>query len=233
MKKGIDVSAYQGTIDWERVKADGIDFVFLRLGYRGYAEEGTLNEDEKFEENLKGAKDAGLKVGVYFFSQATTQEEAKEEAAFVKKLLGKTKLDLPVIYDPERISAEEARTDEITGKDFTAFALAFCGKIEKAGYKVGIYSNMYWEAFEFDLAQLEKYPIWYADYEDTPQTPYRFTFWQYSEEGTVDGIDGPVDLAVSYTHLDVYKRQSVLCADGSNEGAGADRGSGKMRAGLY
>ena len=131
---------------------------------------------------------------MYFFSQATTQEEAKEEADFVKKLLGKTKLDLPVIYDPERISAEEARTDEITGKDFTAFALAFCGKIEKAGYKAGIYSNMYWEAFEFDLAQLEKYPIWYADYEDTPQTPYRFTFWQYSEEGTVDGIDGPVDL---------------------------------------
>ena len=135
VKKGIDVSAYQGTIDWERVKADGIDFVFLRLGYRGYAKEGTLNEDEKFEENLKGAKAAGLKVGVYFFSQATTQEEAKEEAAFVKKLLGKTKLDLPVIYDPERISAEEARTDEITGKDFTAFALAFCGKIEKAGYE--------------------------------------------------------------------------------------------------
>ena len=164
------------------------------LGYRGYAKEGTLNEDEKFEENLKGAKAAGLKVGVYFFSQATTQEEAEEEAAFVKKLLGKTKLDLPVIYDPERISAEEARTDEITGKDFTGFALAFCGKIEKAGYEAGIYSNMYWEAFEFDLAQLEEYPIWYADYEDTPQTPYRFTFWQYSEEGTVDGIDGPVDL---------------------------------------
>ena len=194
VKKGIDVSAYQGTIDWEKVKADGIDFVFLRLGYRGYAEEGTLNEDEKFEENLKGAKDAGLKVGVYFFSQATTKKEAEEEAAFVKKLLGKTKLDLPVIYDPERISAEEARTDEITGKDFTGFALAFCGKIEKAGYEAGIYSNMYWEAFEFDLAQLEEYPIWYADYEDTPQTPYRFTFWQYSEEGTVDGIDGPVDL---------------------------------------
>ena len=194
VKKGIDVSAYQGEIDWEKVKADGIDFVFLRLGYRGYAEEGTLNEDEKFEENLKGAKAAGLKVGVYFFSQATMKKEAEEEAAFVKKVLGKTKLDLPVIYDPERISADEARTDDISGKDFTEFALAFCGKIEKAGYEAGIYSNMYWEAFEFDLAQLEAYSIWYADYEDAPQTPYQFTFWQYSEEGTVDGIDGPVDL---------------------------------------
>ncbi len=193
---GIDVSRYQGTIDWEKVKAQGYDFCFLRIGYRGYGESGTLNEDPKFEEYYAAASEAGFNVGVYFFAQAVNEEEAREEAEFVLRLLGKRKLQLPVIYDPESIPGSNARTDGVTGEQFTKNTLAFCKEIRKSGYEAGVYANMLWEAGQLDLSQLEGIPIWYADYEPQPQTPYRFTWWQYSDEGDVDGISGPVDLNI-------------------------------------
>lgn len=198
IRKGVDVSYYQGNIDWEKVKAAGYDFAFLRIGYRGYGESGTLKADENFYTNIDAAQTAGLDVGVYFFAQAIDENEAVEEAEFVLAMLEGYELQLPVVYDPEFIREDEARTDDVTGEQFTLNTIAFCEKIKEAGYEPMIYSNMVWEATLFDIEKLQEYPFWYADYEPVPQTPYEFSFWQYSETGSVDGIEGNVDLNVQF-----------------------------------
>ena len=195
---GVDVSYHQGSIDWEKVKADGYDFAMIRIGYRGYGTEGTLNLDTSFHENISNAQSAGLDVGVYFFAQAINEEEALEEAEFVLEYLNGYQLQLPVVYDPESILDDEARTDNVTGEQFTKNTEVFCKRIQDAGYDPMIYSNMLWEAYELDLEQLAAYPIWYADYEPLPQTPYDFTMWQYSNSGTVDGIEGATDLNIQF-----------------------------------
>lgn len=192
---GLDVSYYQGDIDWEKVKADGFDFVFIRIGYRGY-DEGLLHPDAAFEDYIEGAQEAGLDAGVYFFSQAISEEEAEEEAKFVLEILEGHELQLPVVYDPESILGKKARTDSVTGEQFTKNTARFCAEIEAAGYEPMIYSNMLWEAYNFDLEELSDYEIWYADYEAQPQTPYHFTFWQYYNKGDVDGIGTEVDLNI-------------------------------------
>ncbi len=193
---GVDVSRHQGKINWQKVKSEGIDFAFIRLGYRGYGEAGNINLDQRFYENIKGAQDVGIDVGVYFFSQAINEEEALEEAKFVISTLEGYTLQLPVVYDPESILDDVARTDEVTGEQFTKNTIVFCDSIRENGYEPMIYSNMLWEAFEFDLSQLTDIPIWYADYEELPQTPYHFVFWQYTNEGRVSGIDGNMDLDI-------------------------------------
>lgn len=196
IRKGIDVSYYQGSIDWEKVKSQGYDFVFIRIGYRGYGTSGVLKLDNLFYQNIQGAQNAGLDVGVYFFAQAINEQEALEEAHFVLDALKGYKLQLPVVYDPEHIRDDSARTDNVSGEQFTKNTIAFCNTIKKAGFEPMIYSNMVWEAFYFDMTKLQDYPIWYADYETIPQTPYNFSFWQYSEKGSVDGIEGIVDLNI-------------------------------------
>ena len=193
---GIDVSHYQGDIDWQKVKAAGIEFVFVRLGYRGYGQDGVGRLDTNFEKNMEGARAAGLDVGVYFFAQAVNETEAVEEAEFVLEHLMEYDLQMPVVYDPESVVHEEARTDNVTGEQFTKNTKVFCETIEKSGYDAMVYCNMTWQAFKLDLEELEEYPIWYADYEEYPQTPYHFEIWQYSNEGTVDGIQGNVDLNI-------------------------------------
>lgn len=201
VRGGVDVSEYQGIVDWEQVKAAGYEFAMLRIGYRGYGAAGNLCVDEMFHENIDGAKAAGLDVGVYIFSQAVNEKETLEEIALVLENLDGYELDLPVVFDPERIHYDEARTDEVSGEQFTKNAVLFCEKMKEAGYQPMIYSNLIWEAFEFDMKELEAYSIWYADYEPVPQTPYQFTFWQYSEKGQVDGIEGNVDLDVQFCEL--------------------------------
>ena len=215
MLQGIDVSKHNGVIDWSKVRASGIDFAFIRIAYRGYGSAGNLREDEMARENLLGAKAAGLKVGVYIFSQAVNESEAVEEADFVLGLLEKYEnntadtpedssrlqgdalkglpLDLPVIFDPETIRNDVARTDNVTREQFTENAIAFCEHIKNAGYEAGIYSNMIWQDYYFDLSELTEYPVWYADYGSLPQTPYQFTWWQYTEKGNVDGVENAVD----------------------------------------
>ena len=135
-------------------------------------------------------------MGIYVFSQAVNEEEALEEAQLIIDNLKGLELQLPVVFDPELIRDDDARTDEVSGEQFSKNTIAFCEKVKEAGFEPMIYSNMYWEAFLFDLEELAEYPIWYADYEKVPQTPYKFTFWQYSESGHVDGIDGKTDLNV-------------------------------------
>lgn len=198
IRKGVDVSYYQGDINWDKVKASGCEFAILRIGFRGYGESGNMKIDEKFQTNLEGAHAAGLDVGAYFFAQAINEEEAIEEAEFVLNILNGVHLELPVIYDPELIRDDEARTDNVTGAQFTQNTIAFCEYIKKAGYEPMIYSNMVWEATIFDMEKLQAYPFWYADYEPVPQTPYDFSIWQYSETGKVDGIEGNVDLNIQF-----------------------------------
>ena len=195
---GVDVSYHQGSIDWEKVKADGYDFAMIRIGYRGYGTEGSLNLDTSFHDNIRNAQNAGLDVGVYFFAQAINEEEALEEAEFVLKYLNGYQLQLPVVYDPESILDDDARTDNVTGEQFTKNTEVFCERIKEAGYEPMIYSNMLWEAYKLDLEQLAAYPVWYADYEPLPQTPYNFSMWQYSNSGTVDGIRGAADLNIQF-----------------------------------
>ena len=135
-------------------------------------------------------------MGVYIFSQAINENEAIEEANLVIEQLKDEEIELPVVFDPELIRTDEARTDNISGEQFTKNTIAFCEKIKDAGYEPMIYSNMYWEAFLFEMEKLSDYPIWYADYETIPQTPYEFEFWQYADDGVVDGISGKTDLNV-------------------------------------
>lgn len=193
---GIDVSYFQGNIDWEKVKADGVAFVFIRVGFRGYGEEGTLNVDAEFHKNIQGAQAAGLDVGVYFFAQAVNEEEAVEEALFVLNELDGYELQMPVVYDPESILHTKARTDDVTKEQFTKNTLAFCRTIKEAGYEPMVYCNMLWQVFKLELSDLEEYPIWYADYEYYPQTPYHFEIWQYTSSGQIEGIEGDVDVNI-------------------------------------
>ena len=196
MSYGIDISKHNNTVDFNRVKAAGFEFVFIRIAYRGYGSAGNLRQDEMCESNLEKARTAGLKVGAYVFSQATNVDESIEEAKFAIKILDGYKLDLPLVFDPETIKNDIARTDNVAGHQFTDNAVAFCEEVKKAGYKPAIYSNMVWEDYYYDLSRLSDYEIWYADYNKLPQTPYDFKYWQFSEIGIVDGLDGAVDLNV-------------------------------------
>ena len=199
---GVDVSHHQGDIDWQKVRADGYEFAFIRIGYRGYGKDGTINLDRKFDSNIQNAHAAGLDVGVYFFSQAINETEAKEEASFVLEHLAGYTLELPVVYDPENILDDVARTDTVSGEQFTANTQVFLSAIEEAGYQPMVYSNMVWEAFTYDMRKISRYPVWYADYEKKPQTPYAFTFWQFSEKGHVNGIGTTADL-----NIELVKKQ--------------------------
>ena len=194
---GIDVSVFQGDIDWDAVKNDGIDFVMLRVGYRGYGQKGIMGKDDKFDSNYEGAKKAGLKVGVYFFSQATNESEAREEAAFVLDAVRDCPLDYPIAYDWEFVDNDEARTNGMTSEDITVCAKAFCEAIKSAGKVPVIYFNCETGYFNYDLPQVKDYGFWLAEYYDTPSFYYNYKMWQYSKTGSVDGISGDVDMNIS------------------------------------
>ena len=198
IRKGIDVSKWQGKIDWKQVADAGYEFAILRLGYRGYGQDGTLEIDSTFYYNIQNARKYGIDLGVYFFSQAINETEALEEAQFVLKALEGYQLQMPIVYDPELISHTEARTDKVTGEQFTKNTITFCEAVKAAGYTPMVYSNMVWEATLFDMTQLQAYDFWYADYEKIPQTPYAFSMWQYTDSGKVPGIEGNVDLNLQF-----------------------------------
>ena len=190
---GIDVSKYQGIIDWQKVKESGIEFVIVRIGYRGYGQEGKIKDDDYGIRNIQGALAAGLKVGVYFFSQALTPEEAVEEAEFVLQRIRGYNITMPVVFDWEYIS-EEARTADMDPRTLTDCYLAFSEKIAEAGYTPMAYFNTYQSRNLMYLTELEEYPFWLALYSDRMTFPYKVEMWQYSDNGRVPGIDGAVDL---------------------------------------
>lgn len=194
---GIDVSVFQGDINWDAVKNDGIDFVMLRVGYRGYGQKGIMGKDDKFDSNYEGAKKAGLKVGAYFFSQATNESEAREEADFVLDAVRDCPLDYPIAYDWEFVDNDEARTNGMTSEDITVCAKAFCEAIKSAGKVPVIYFNCETGYFNYDLPQVKDYDFWLAEYYDTPSFYYNYKMWQYSKTGSVDGISGDVDMNIS------------------------------------
>jgi len=191
---GIDVSVYQGDIDWKKVKAAGIEYVFIRIGGRG-STNGTLYTDDNAQTNYKGAKAAGLQVGAYFFSQAISKEEARQEAIFALNQVRNWQLDLPLVYDWEW-QEKGSRTDDMTGRLLTACTQAFCQVIEEAGIQPMIYFNASLGLDMLELEQLQQYPFWLAMYDGVMDFPYRVDFWQYSDSGNVDGIEGAVDLNI-------------------------------------
>jgi GH25 family lysozyme M1 (1,4-beta-N-acetylmuramidase) len=194
---GIDVSEHNGdSIDWKKVRKDGYSFVFLRIGYRGYSEEGKLKEDPTFEKNYKAARKAGLDVGVYFFSQALDADEAREEAAFVLEKLDGRELQMPVVYDVEDIENESARADSVSSGQHTENVREFSLAIARGGYNPMLYINLMWQTFRINMRNLYDLPVWYSGYADKPQTTYDFSVWQYSNTGKVDGISGNVDLNI-------------------------------------
>ena len=194
---GIDVSKYQGDIDWRLVKESGIEFVIIRLGFRGYGS-GELVIDEYFHQNVVGALKVGIDVGVYFFSQAINQEEAYEEAEFVYNNIKDYNITYPVIFDTEEIKNDEARTDGLDINELTDITITFCERIKELDFDIMIYANSKWLTTSLDLTRLEDYDIWYADYQEEPLYPYQFEMWQYSEEGIVPGIEGYVDLNIKF-----------------------------------
>lgn len=193
---GVDVSAFQGSIDWPKVKASGITFAMIRLGYRGYGQAGRLVEDEYARQNLKGAVEAGLPIGVYFFSQATSIQEVDEEIAFILEILGDYHLDMPIVLDWEVPYAEDPRTKDVDARTLTDMQLHFCGQMRDRGYQPMVYFNWHQSEHMLYLHELEKYPFWLALYQDRMTYPWKVEMWQYTDQGRVPGIDTPVDINV-------------------------------------
>ena len=196
---GIDVSSYQGDIDWHQVAAAGVDFAIIRLGYRGY-ESGKLVEDKFARQNLEGAAEAGIPIGVYFFSQALNVEEAREEAQFVLDMIDPYEVAMPVVFDWEHVNNESARSNGMDPYVATDCAKAFLEVIDEAGYWPMMYFNSFQARKLFYLDQLMEYDFWLALYSDRMTFPYKVDMWQYTCTGTIPGVYGDVDVNVLFLH---------------------------------
>lgn len=194
---GIDVSEHQGNIDWNAVKNAGIEFAIIRVGYRTYGG-GEITLDTTFEQNLRNADAAGIKTGVYFFSQAIDPEEAIEEADAVIDAIRPYNITYPVIFDWELITGDSARTDAMTVDNLADACISFCERVKSAGYTPMIYQNKNTTMFKLDLPKLQDYDFWLAEYGDKPTYYYDYQMWQYSSTGKVPGINGEVDMNISF-----------------------------------
>lgn len=193
---GIDVSKWQGEIDWDKVKNDGIDFVIIRCGYRGSVT-GSLVEDPYFQQNIRGATAAGLQVGVYFFTQAVNEVEAVEEASMVVSLIRDYELTYPVFIDTEGAGGD-GRADSLSVERRTAVCEAFCTTVKNAGFEAGVYASRNWYNKNLETAFLEDFVIWLAEYRSVPLYQGYYQMWQYTSKGSVNGISGNVDMNISY-----------------------------------
>ncbi len=199
--KGIDVSEYQGNINWDKVKADGVEFAIVRTHYRGYGT-GRLVEDTKASANISGALASGIKVGAYVFSQAITEAEAVEEAqAAIDTLSPYVSGGVPIVIDVERVAGKNPRMDSLTPTERTDVILAFCDKVTEAGYKPMIYFNTEMGALYIENERLEEIPKWYAWYATSLYFPYKYDIWQYKDTGSVSGISGNVDMNIGLEPL--------------------------------
>ena len=196
-RSGIDVSEHNGAIDWSQVCRDGIEFAMVRVGRRGYTQ-GGLYADERVGENLAGIRKVGLPFGAYFFSSAINEDEAREEARLALELLGSARPVLPVVYDHETVSDAAGRTNGLSSAQYTSNARAFCETVEAAGFKPMIYGNRH-DLARLDLDQLP-WDIWYAEYGVSRPSSgtCEFTMWQYTDHGSVAGIEGGVDLNIQF-----------------------------------
>ena len=196
---GVDISQQTGSVNFESLKAAGIDYVMIRLGARGYST-GQITVDEKFHENIEGAAAAGLDVGVYFYSQAVSADEAVQEASVVIQNLEpyKASVRYPVAFDMSLVGSDQARSDGLSRDDRTTVAAAFLETVSAAGYTPMVYGDKEWLIKEVDLTRLQQYDIWLAQEQDIPDYPYRFAMWQYTTSGTVNGIRGDANLNLSF-----------------------------------
>ena len=196
-RKGIDVSRFQGKINWKKVANEDIEFAYLRLGYRGYGS-GKIVLDDTFEYNIEKAKAAGLDVGVYFFTEAINEKEGIEEAEFVLENLGDYKVDLPIVIDVEESASSDSRTKDLTKEERTKAVIAFCERIKEAGHEVMIYGNTKSFLIMMDNEKLEDYDKWFAYYKYPLRFPYKMKMWQYTSSGEVDGIEGGTDINIMF-----------------------------------
>ncbi len=197
-KIGIDVSRFQGNIDWKKVADAGVEFAMIRAGLRGNTE-GKLLEDDFFKDNVEGALENGIDVGVYFYSQAIDEVEAREEVQMILDIIEPYKITYPVVIDIEDADSENARTANLSTDSYEAVAKTFCDMVKNAGYKPMIYGNVKSFTLLMDAVDVDDYDIWIAYYGTPLYYPYHFDIWQYSSTGRVDGIDGNVDLDICIT----------------------------------
>ncbi len=195
--KGIDVSEFQGNIDWNLVAQDGVEFAFIRAAYRGYGT-GKLVEDANFDANVQGAQAAGIKVGAYIYSQAITEDEVVEEANLVLEKIAPYQMECPIVFDVENVTGADGRMNALSIEDRTRFAQLFCQTIENAGYRPMLYYNTEMGIMMLELGMLEGYDKWFAAYREDFYYPYDFKIWQYSQSGRVQGIASEVDLNISF-----------------------------------
>ena len=191
--RGIDVSKYQGTIDWKKVAADNVNFAFIRVGYRGW-ESGKNTMDERFKTNIEGALSNGIPVGVYFVTKAVTPEEGREEAEWIIKQIKPYNVTWPVAMDFEGLQGEKDRTRDLTPQGRTEVILAFCETLREAGYTPMIYGSVGTLMTDMNITKLEGIDKWFAQYFNEPHFPYAMQIWQATNEGSVDGIKGDVDI---------------------------------------
>lgn len=196
--KGIDVSKFQGTIDWEAVAEDGVEFAFLRVAYRGYGT-GKMVEDSTFEDNMQGALDAGIHPGAYIYSQAIDEDEIREEAEIVISKLEPFGVKCPIVFDVEKTVDSTGRMNQLSVEERTNLTLLFCQIVEEAGYKPIVYHNLEMGSLMLDIETLEQYDKWLAYYNGDMYYPYAYSIWQYTDKGKVNGIKGNVDMNISFT----------------------------------
>lgn len=196
-KKGIDVSKFQGKIDWQKVANDGVDFAYIRLGYRGYGS-GKIVTDDTYEYNIENCNAAGLDTGVYFFTEAISEKEAIEEADYVLENIRDYQIDLPIVIDVEESASSDSRTKDLTKEERTDIVIAFCNRIKEAGHEVMIYGNLKSMMIMMDMEKLEGYDKWFAYYKYPLRFPYKMRMWQYTANGEVDGIKSSVDMNIAF-----------------------------------
>lgn len=194
---GVDIDKENGKVDFKKMKKDGVDFVMIRIGYRGY-ESGNIVLDEQYFDNIQLANEAGLAVGVYFESQATTVEEALEEAEFVVTNLIEMRVTYPVVFDLGLVANDSSRIDNIPKTQLTELTNAFCNRVKEVGYKPMVYGNKYWLLRKIDLTQLGDFDIWLSQNGELPDYPYEFAMWQYSHTGSISGVSGDVNMNISF-----------------------------------
>lgn len=194
---GVDISKTQGYVDFNKMVKAGVDYVMIRVGARGYST-GQMILDEYYADNIKGATDTSLHVGLYFSSQAKTKEEAVEEANFVIGQIGSYKIDYPIVFEMETVTNDSSRTEELSKEDRTNIAMAFLDTIKNAGYNPMIRGNKEWLLTKVDLSKLTSYDIWLTEEGDLPDYPYQFSMWQYNRSGAVDGVSTSVPFNISF-----------------------------------
>lgn len=200
---GVDISSKQGEVDFSKLKKAGCDYVMIRIGQRGYSS-GRIVMDENYKKNLEGAKKADLDIGVYFASQAVTREELLEEVTALLDVIDAYSISYPVVFDMEAVEDDLARSDALDVESRTRLAKLFLSEVEEAGYIPMLYGNKECLITKLNMEELEEYGVWLAQKADTPDYPYQYQMWQYTDSGTVSGVEEETRLSVS--HID-YSRQ--------------------------